>query len=581
MSFRTYGTLTHKPKNAGADAHWLMTSLEPHVSIRLKHIFPKIEKTQTDNFVFSDEPITCTDLDWFLSRYPMKISDEDILILKGGRSDFEKTQAELERILLPDYKPKGYQGLNPGKSVRPYQSQAVDILMHRKSLLLGDLMGLGKTVTAIAAMLQPGVLPAAVIVQTHLQGQWKEKLSEFSGLKVHLITKTTPYSLPEADVYIFKYTQLAGWVSIFATKFFKMAIYDEIQELRTGSASAKGAGAYQLSDNVQYRLGLSGTPIHNYGSEIFNVLKAIDPTVLGNERDFLREWTTDGKKVDDAKALGTYLRECHVFLRRTQEDVGQQLPPINRIVEIVDTNQKVLDDMNKLAKVLAMKVVSGSFAERGQAARELDIMARQATGVAKATSVAAYVRILLESGIPVVLAGWHREVYDIWLRELAEFKPVMYTGSENSAAKKQKSVDAFMSGETNLFIISMRSGAGLDGLQARASFIVFGELDWSGQTHDQLIARLYREGQPDTVTAIFLQAEEGSDPPMIDLLGLKASQARGIVDPNAAFKTTHSDLSRVKALCSQFLSRAEAKSMNDIPDVYADTFKQDNEVEIA
>jgi CO dehydrogenase/acetyl-CoA synthase gamma subunit (corrinoid Fe-S protein) len=82
-------------------------------------------------------------------------------------------------------------------------------------------------------------------------------------------------------------------------------------------------------------------------------------------------------------------------------------------------------------------VLSGSFTERGQAARELDIQARRITGLAKARYVAAYVRILIKSGTPVLLAGWHRDVYDVWLDELAEFNPVMYTGSETSTGARR------------------------------------------------------------------------------------------------------------------------------------------------
>jgi hypothetical protein len=72
---------------------------------------------------------------------------------------------------------------------------------------------------------------------------------------------------------------------------------------------------------------------------------------------------------------------------------------------------------------LALKVLSGSFTERGQAARELDMWARRVTGVAKARHVAAYVKILLEAKTPIILGGWHRDVYDIWLKELAPYNP--------------------------------------------------------------------------------------------------------------------------------------------------------------
>jgi hypothetical protein len=56
---------------------------------------------------------------------------------------------------------------------------------------------------------------------------------------------------------------------------------------------------------------------------------------------------------------------------------------------------------------------------------------RQATGIAKAPYVAEFVRLLLDSEQKVLLFGWHREVYNIWLHALREFKPLLYTGTES------------------------------------------------------------------------------------------------------------------------------------------------------
>ena len=80
--------------------------------------------------------------------------------------------------------------------------------------------------------------------------------------------------------------------------------------------------------------------------------------------------------------------------------------------------------------------LTGSFTERGNAARDLDLMVRQATGIAKARAVADVVRILVEGGEPVfAIFGWHRAVYDIWLERLADLNPAMYTGSESRQQK--------------------------------------------------------------------------------------------------------------------------------------------------
>lgn len=151
-----------------------------------------------------------------------------------------------------------------------------------------------------------------------------------------------------------------------------------------------------------------------------------------------------------------------------------------------------------------------------------------------------------------MLMGWHRDVYQIWLKELARFKPVMYTGSE-SEAQKNEAKRKFVEGESNIFIMSLRSGAGLDGLQYRCSTVLFGELDWSPKVHEQIIGRLDREGQQEQITAIYLNTNEGSDPPMVELLGLKQSQATGIIDPGKQLEARHSDKTRIQALAERYL----------------------------
>jgi hypothetical protein len=73
-----------------------------------------------------------------------------------------------------------------------------------------------------------------------------------------------------------------------------------------------------------------------------------------------------------------------------------------------------VDSVKQLAHQLEIRASTGSFIERGQAVRELDMMVRKASGVAKAHTVANFVRMLIEAGASVLLTDWHRDVYDIW-----------------------------------------------------------------------------------------------------------------------------------------------------------------------
>lgn len=552
---RTYGKLIYHM------GEWILEDIEPHVSIRLKKIFPKIPLYQVPPFTFKSTPENDNELEWFIQRYPLEISKKDLRLLNKGARIFNDTLLELDNILLPEFEPKTLDSIFPHKNKQPrkYQWQMAELATKKRGSVCGDVMGLGKTITGIATIsLNSSKGLSAVVVPTHLVNQWKDKIEEFTTLKVHIIKKGTPYDLPKADIYIFKYGLLRGWTDIFAKGVFYTSIFDEVQELRRGLESQKGQGSKILCQYSQIKLGMSGTPVYNYGGEIWEIFDILEENSLGEKYDFQREWCSsmgNGKfKVNDPEALGRYLRENHLLIRRTKKDVGIQIGKVSRIIETVDYDSSKVKDFEQLAKKLAITASTGSFVQRGQASRELDMMARQITGISKAKSVAEMARMIIESGEPVLLSGWHREVYNIWLEELKDFNPVMYTGTENNN-QKEKSKQAFLSGESNLMIISNRSGAGLDGLQERCSTVIIGELDWSPKTHEQLEQRVDRDGQKNSVMILYPVSDGGSDPVVMDLCGLKNSQADGIMDLYDKDITYGSDESRVKKLVEYYLKK--------------------------
>lgn len=552
MAIKTYGAVRLNNKN-----EWEIYKAQPHVCIKLKAVFTRIHTTSVVPFTFDNSPETCNDLLWFTERYPMDISLDDTLALCKGKENYINLLHEREQILIPDYTPTEVK-LKDTHQARHYQLVSADFHLLVKRFLLGDDLGLGKTLSAIITFLNPAARPGIVVVQTHMPTQWdKEGIQKFTNLTTHIINKTKPYTLPPADVYIIKYSCLAGWSDFFTTGYFKSAVFDEVQELRLCNSNKYGGGT-NLSNNVDYCIGMSATPIYNFGDEIFNVLDLINPGCLGKRWDFLREWALhrggDKYLIKDPIALGTYLRDNHLFLRRTRQEVGRELPPINKLIFPVEYDEDEVKDFETLSKQLAITVMQGSFTESGQAARELNMRARQITGVSKARHVAAFVKILLENNQPVLLAGWHREVYEIWEEEFKDYKPVFYTGSE-TPKQKEEAKRAFIAGETNLFIISLRSGIGLDGLQHRCQDVVIGELDWSPKVHDQLIGRVDRDGSLGQVNAYFLVSEYGSDPVIVDLLALKSSQSHGIINPLLAVPEQFSDESRIKRLAEAFLKK--------------------------
>lgn len=555
---RTYGRARHE------NGAWILEEVEPHVCIALKNNFPRIPKTARGSFRLDGDAQTDADLAWFMERYPLEISLADLHHLHARKTLFEAQQEELATLLSDAWSPTRNAGFREGESPYPYQAQAAELARRTGSLLLMDDLGLGKTVTACAMFADPQYLPALVVANTHLVRQWAEKIYEFTTLTTHEIKASKPYELPRADVYLITYTKLAGWIDYAGRAGFKSVVFEEVQELRNGEKTAKGKACAAFREKAIVALGLSATPVYNYGFEVFEILNILAPGALGTEEEFKREWCARGPGdnwiVENPQALGTFLREKRIAIRRTEKDVGKERPPLNVITHTVPFDQNVFQADDALIRQLAQRVLTAeTFHERGKAARDFDMLLRKITGVAKAPHVAAFVRILLEAGQPVVLCGWHREVYDIWLRELSRFRPVMFTGSE-TPGQKAAAKRAFCSGESNLFIMSLRSGAGLDGLQHRCRTIVFGELDWSPQVHAQCNGRLRRPGQTHQVDAIYLHADDGSDPGIIAALGLKASQSQGIVDPLAAPADQHSDATRIQRLAELYLAGRSAEA---------------------
>lgn len=553
---KTYGQL--RLDREEKRPRWIVTSLEPHVAMAFKRFFPRVPHTATE-LILSDTDDVRADLYWFMQRYPLQ-HDEAAALAEGVDRKAGRL-AERDRILLPTWAPGEVLGFRDGLQPYLYQTQAAKIAISQGSLLLGDDVGLGKTISAAATFAMGAPLPAAVVVQAHLAKQWASQIERFTTLRVHVIGGTKPYDLPAADVYVFRYSNIAGWTDVIDTGVFKTVAYDEVQELRHGPSTSKGIACRLASRHAEMRLGLTATPIYNYGDEIFNVMNFIRPDLLGRGDEFNREWCRGTREVKDPDALGSYLRDTGYFLRRTEMDetVSASMQPANTVDYEVGWDDGAAEAEEALTRSLAMTVLRGDFVEAGRAARELDLKMRMLTGIAKARSVAAYVRLLLQDSSRVLLAGWHRDVYSRWLDELAPYNPVMYTGSE-SGAGKSRSVEAFTTGDSRVMIISLRSGAGLDGLQFHCQDVVFGELDWSPQVHYQVIGRLRRPGQEGQVTAHYLHTAGGSDPVLMETLGVKSDQARGIVDPGVAPAAKFTDDSRIKRLAQHVLA-----TTNDLP----------------
>ena len=554
---RVYGTLSYNRKTKC----WTIKG-EPCVTELAKRLFPGCDGRGRGVARFTAHRRIIGELNWLMLRYPLEVKDSDRARWESALEDAREYAVRREQALrMPETATPPAEGFSG--ELLPFQKQGLAFLLSTRRCLLADEMGLGKTVQALAFLATTAAYPAILVVPPHLIRNWQREVERFLSpdgrLRVHVIRGLTPYALPEADIYIIHYLLLRGWKDVLPGFGFRTVIFDEIQELRR-NGTGKYSAASLLSQACENCLGLSGTPIYNNGGEIWNVVNIIDFHFLGDWESFSREWCYGYNTAVVAKPelLGEHLRSEGLMLRRLKSDVLTQLPPKRRLVQEIDWDDSLYRElMAPVAKQLQLLRATDDPSRRAIIEDAISQTQRQATGIAKAPFVCAFVRALVEGGEKVLLMAHHHAVMDIYKKELKALCPGFITGRETDR-QKDEAADAFMAGRTDLLCISLRSASGLN-LQ-RATCVVFGELDWSPAVHSQAEDRAHRIGQKDSLLCYYLVSPRGSDRDMQDALGLKVSQFVAIMgDAPQSREDRFIQQSEARERIRQLVARIEAE----------------------
>ena len=546
------------------------------VMIRIKRIFPRVAATTRGTVTLTSTLEVARDLEWLIDRWPMTASPHDRRRLRTMAGEHRRAESAVQHVLSGgSFDVAGGPGwVSPSMPLRDYQRTARDLVWATGGVLVADELGMGKTFTSLALLEQPQARPALAVTLTGtMPRQWRRQLKTFYPDLTSVEVRTGPIHSVQrrgrtADLIVMNYAKLAKWQH-HLKGVVRTVIFDEVQELRREESERYKAAA-TIAGAATYRVGLSGTPIYNYGGEIHNVIDVLRPGALGSRQEFAREWChTSGMdtktRVHDPVALRSHLISQGLLLYRTLDEAGIEVPEVIPIEQSVPSDPKVLSEIEGNAVALARLILdqSANPRQRWTAAGRFDWIMRQHTGIAKAPLVADFVDLLLQSEQRVLLLGWHHACHDIWAERLRRHNPSLYTGRETNR-QKERSLADFIAGRSRVLIMSLRSGAGIDGLQDVLSTLVFGELDWSPAPHKQAIGRAKRPGQTKRVRAYFCTTDEGSDPIMLETLDVKSMQSVGLIEGrgDSAAQTvpeamTPERYEQIRRLASRFLERAD------------------------
>jgi len=243
-------------------------------------------------------------IQWILERYPMEILSKSAWRRKILKSRSKKIKPKKIEKLNKAIAGKQFKG-----KLLNFQKEGLDFLLKSSgNALLADEMGLGKTVQTLAYIStekqsSPTLVIAPLVTLRNWQreiGKFMKKKSRNGRLMEHdippstLIRKGKSQDIGKFDFYIINYELLEKRLADLSKLNIRTIVCDEVQNLRSKSTK-KYAAVKKLAalKSVKYRIGLSGTPIYNRGSEIWPIVDILRPGLLGSFKEFCEYFFVD------------------------------------------------------------------------------------------------------------------------------------------------------------------------------------------------------------------------------------------------------------------------------------------------
>jgi superfamily II DNA or RNA helicase len=410
-------------------------------------------------------------------------------------------------------------------SLRPYQAQGVDWLQFLRGAGLGgvlaDDMGLGKTVQTLAHLAieqAEGRLehPALIVCPTSLIPNWTMEAERFAPslklLALHGPNRRDHFgAIPRHDLVLTTYPLLTRDHEVLTEQDWHAVILDEAQTIKNPAAETTRQA---LRLKAGQRLCLSGTPLQNHLGELWSLFDFLAPGFLGGQKAFRTRYRTPIEKQGDVECQARLTRRVRPFLlRRTKEEVVQELPPKTEITEPVEMEaaQRAIYDGIRLAM---HSRVQAAIAEKGLARSgiiildallkmrqaccdprllKLKAVERSKAGSAKLDRLMEMLAVMLAEGRRVLLFSQFTEMLAL-IEQRLRADGVAFVLLTGDTKDRRTPVKRFQAGEVPVFLISLKAGGVGLNLTA-ADTVIHYDPWWNPAVEDQATDRAHRIGQ--------------------------------------------------------------------------------------
>ena len=545
-SLENFGTLEYVLDKYSKIWCWKVTG--KHAVEMISKLTPEAWYGENENeVIIADSTESLKNLKLLMDRYPL-----DILSKSIWQRKIITTYAP--KPTLPPIKHK-LKRAKAGEQFRGklmnFQKEGLDFLLKSSgNALLADEMGLGKTVQTLAYVsTEKQTFPVLIVAPLVTLKNWEREIEKFLKRKsrngrivesespsVTLIRTGKSKELPKSDMYVINYELLLKRSEDIEKIGIRTIVCDEVHNLRSKTTQKyKAVKKLAALPTVNYRIGLSGTPIYNRGSEIWPIIDILKPGLLGSFKEFCEYFcyvNDKGKAIvlENKRASLRNELQKHVMLRRKKSDVLKELKDKVRYKEVIASDTDFyLEELDKIWKKLEseQKEAQTEFSKSASYHRAIQ-SERQIAGIAKLSHVINFVKNIMEIEESVVVFCHHKVIHKLLHESLQEFSPVSIIGGQSDNLR-QDQIDKFQRGESKLMIAGIRAGnVGIN--LTRAKYVIFAELDWSPAIHRQAEDRLHRIGQKNTVFAYYLIGNGTLDDHVASILVDKSYEIDAIMD---------------------------------------------------
>jgi superfamily II DNA or RNA helicase len=459
--------------------------------------------------------------------------------------------------------------------LRPYQRAGFDWLAflwrHRLGGILADDMGLGKTLQMLALLVhareQGEQRPFLVIAPTSVISVWRTEAQRFApGLRVQVIDSTRAKSgravaevAASADVVITSYTIARLDAAEFGGVEWAAAVLDEAQFVKNAKTKLHRA-VRDLRAPVTFAI--SGTPLANSLSELWALLSLTAPGLFPSARRFREQYIQPielGKVPENAEdspyraaRLARLRRRIRpLVLRRTKELVAPELPPKQEQelhVELSPAHRALYDAVLQRERQKVLGLLEDLDRNRFIVFRSLTLL--------RMLSLAPALIDPADAGIPSskldelllhlreIVAEGHRTIvfsqFTSFLSLVADrldAAGIAHAYLDGSTRRREKVIEDFRSGQTPVFLISLKAG-GFGLTLTEADFVFLMDPWWNPAAEAQAVDRAHRIGQSRTVMVYRMVAAGTIEEKVMALQRRKARLFRSVLDDGALFAQT-------------------------------------------